>query len=148
MVKKTLSEKEWDQFVKELFKSFASSSLPNRGDNAKAAKALGLSVSAIEQMKSMGKGSTKSWVKLAAYDAELSQAEIRELFENLPSLLKSIRPLSEIDHLFEEFKMKYDTQEIAAMLQLMISKREVEDFIGVDIKVSKKKTAKRLTKKK
>lgn len=139
MSKKKISERDWDKFVKELLKSFAGSTLSDRGDNIRAAKALGLSLSAIEQMKSMGKGSTKSWIKLAAYNSNLSSQELIKIFENLPGILKSVRPISEVDRLFEELKSNYSSQEIAAMLQLMLSKRAVEKFVGVDIKVSKKK---------
>ena len=139
MSKKALSEKEWDHFVKNLLKSFANKALPERGDNQKAAKALKLSVSAIEQMKSSAKGSTKSWIKLMSYMAKLSPEEIRDFFENYPSLLKQAKPLSDLDILFEEAKQKYDHQELGALLALLISKKEIEDFVGVKIKVSKSK---------
>lgn len=145
MKNKKLTDKEWNDFVKEMLKTFATGALSGHGDNAKAAKALGLSVSAVEQMKSSGKGSPKSWIKLAAYKANLSPDEIRSFFKNIPGILKQIKPMSEVDGLFEEFKKSYSNQEIAALLQLMIAKREVEDFVGVNIKVSKKKTAKKKT---
>ena len=136
---KKISEKEWDTFVKETLKSFAYSAMPNRGDNVKTAKALGISKSAVDQMKSHGKGSPKTWFKLMAHHAGLSPEEISSLFTNFPSLLKEVKPLSELDLLFEELKKNYTKNEIAAWLKLLISKKEIEDFIGVNIKVSSKK---------
>ena len=144
MTRRSLNEKEWDTLVRELFRSFAHSALPDRGDNIKAAKALKMSLSTIEQMKSYGKGSLKTWIKLVVYKAGLSPDEIRSFVDNFPSLLKEIKPLSEIDRLFEELKRKYDSQEVAALLQLLLTKREVEEFVGIKIKVSKnKKTSKK-----
>ena len=103
-----------------------------------------MSLSTIEQMKSYGKGSLKTWIKLVVYKAGLSPDEIRSFVDNFPSLLKEIKPLSEIDRLFEELKRKYDSQEVAALLQLLLTKREVEEFVGIKIKVSKnKKTSKK-----
>ena len=139
MTRRVLSEKEWENLVRELFKSFAHSSLPNRGDNVKAAKALKVSLSTIEQMKSYGKGSLKTWIKLASYRANLSPDEVRAFFNNFPGLLKEIKPLSDVDRLFEEIKKQYNSQEIAALLHLLLSKRDVEKFVGINIKVSKRK---------
>jgi len=134
---KALTEKEWDQLIREMFKNLARNVLPERGDNPKAAKALGLSISAIEQMKSSGKGSPKSWVRLMAHGANLGPEEIHSFFTNFPGLLKDIKPLSEVDQLFEKLKASYDSQEIAALLQLLLAKKEVEDFLGLKIKVSR-----------
>ena len=74
-----------------------------------------------------------------AHHAGLSPEEISSLFTNFPSLLKEVKPLSELDLLFEELKKNYTKNEIAAWLKLLISKKEIEDFIGVNIKVSSKK---------
>ena len=136
-----INGKEWDYFIRELCKTFAHSALPERGDNVKAAKALKMSLSAVEQMKSYGKGSFKAWIKLAVYKSNLSQDEIKSFFDNFPNLIKEIKPMLEIDHLFEEIKRKHDGQEIAALLQLLLAKREVEDFVGVKVKVSREKRA-------
>ena len=148
MNKKTLTEKEWDKLVKDLLKSFVHSVLPNWGDNPKAAKALNMSLSAIEQMKSIGRGSPKTWIKLAAYQAGLSPNEIKSFFSELPTFLKVAKTFSEMDHLFEEIKKKYESQEVVALLQLLLAKREIEESLGINVKVSKKKKASKKTSKK
>jgi hypothetical protein len=133
-----IGDKEWNSFVKDLLKSLASSALPRRGDNIKAAQALGVHKSTIEQMKSQGKGSLVTWFKLAAYHGKLSPSEIRSFFKNYPTLLKGLGPISEVDSLFESVKKKYSTQELAAWLKLLTSKSEVEDLVGVNLRAALK----------
>lgn len=141
MARKAITEREWTSFVRALLKNFALTALSKHGDNAKAAKSLRISRSAVDQMKSTGKGSPKTWFKLFAYHAELSPKEIESFFQNFPSLLKEIKPLSDLDELYEEVKRQYPHQEIAGILRLMLSKRRVEEFADVNIKVTPRKKA-------
>ena len=148
MAKKVLTEKDWNNLTKEVVKSFAYSLFPERGDNIKVAKALNMSLSAIEQMKSLGKGSLKTLLKTAVYKTGLSASEIKSLFSNFSVILKEAKPLSELDCLFEELKRKYKMHEIAALLQLLLAKRDVEEFVGIKIRVTQNKKTKKKSGKK
>ena len=139
MAKRYLTESEWDSYIRDMLKSFAQSALPERGDNIRASKALKLSISAIEQMKSSGKGSIKSWFKLVAYYTNMSTEDMQDFLVKTPTLLQSVGPSSELDQLFEKVKKEFDTQEIAALLQLLLAKRKIEKVAGVKIKVSRNK---------
>ena len=107
-------------------------------------------LSAIEQMKSLGKTSLKTLLKLAVYKAELSPNKIKSSLNNFPALLKGAKPISYVDGLFKELKRKYDSKEVVSLLQFLLAKRDIERLLGIKIKFiqNKKKASKKTLKKK
>ena len=143
MAKRYLTENEWDNYIRDMLKSFAQMALPERGDNIRASRALKLSISAIEQMKARGTGSIRSWFKLMAYHTNMSPETIQDFFVKVPTLLQTIGPASELDELFEKVKREFDSQEVAALLQLLLAKRKIEKAANVQIKISRNQPKKK-----
>lgn len=133
-----MDEKKVDLLIRESLKTFAQMALSKRGDNLRASETLKISKSTIEQMKSSGKGSVTTWIKLFTLYANISPAELENFLTCLPTLIKDLKPESKLDNLFEQVKSKYTEQEVASMLKLFLSKKEVESFLGVDVKLTSK----------
>lgn len=73
--------------------------------------------------------------------AGISDAQAKNILENPESLVKNLEsgPASPVDNMFLELRNLYSENELAAWLKLLISKRTVEQNIGISIKASLKK---------
>lgn len=144
MSKTSLSKSQWSTLIRDALKNLAQSATVERGSIERAAEALHLSRVAIEKMKSDGMGSVESWIKLVAFKAQLSETEVRRLLMNPSLLVKGVGNADPLDGLFAQVKREIPTQELAAWLRLLLAKKQVEEHVGVQIKVTTKASAKKV----
>lgn len=136
-----LTDAEWNQLVRHFIQTVAQQATRNHGAAAQVASATNLSKSAITQMKRTGKASLVSFIRVAAYLANLTDRQTKSLLENPASILKNLEPASEIETLFSEIRGYYSDNELAAWLKLLKSKHQVESDLGITVKaaISKRK---------
>lgn len=135
-----LSDEEWDRLVRQLIQTVAQLATRNHGALTKVARATNLSKSAIAQMKTTGKASPVSFIRVAANLAGLTDTQARTLLSNPTSILKNLEPISDVETLFSEVRALYDDNELAAWLKLLRSKNQVETDLGISVKASMKKS--------
>ncbi len=139
---KSPESRAWSNSIRTALIDFAKSALRERGDTDRAADFLGVSRSAIDKMKDTGLGSVESWVKLAAFKTKLDKKRTQYILENLSQVLAGVESPSGIDQIFEDLKSSFSDQELAAWMKLLLSKKRVEDEIGITIKASLQKKRK------
>lgn len=133
---KSKESKAWSASIRAFLIDFAKTATKERGATEKAAKALGVSRSAIEKMKITGQGSVESWIKLAAFKANLDEQQLKYFLENSQQILAGISPPSAFDKLWDDLKASYPAQELTAWARLLLSKKKVEDDLGITVKAS------------
>lgn len=136
---KSMESKAWSASIRAALIDFAKEATRERGATEKAAKALGVTRSAIEKMKITGQGSVESWLKLAAFKADLDEKQLRFFLDNLQQILSDVTPPSALDKVWEELKASYQDQELAAWAKLLLSKKKVEDELGITVKATLRK---------
>src|SRR5690606_13164567 len=128
-----LTKDEWSKLIRGALRNFAREATKERGEIDEAAKAAHLSRPAIEKMKSSGTGSVESWIKLFAYHHKFSERNVRSILDNLPNALNPSKAPDDLDLVFGELKRLYSKQELSAWMKLLLSKRHVEDHLGVTV---------------
>jgi hypothetical protein len=137
-----LSDAQWDELVREFLKKLAQTATRNRGSATHVARALNKSMSAVTEMKSSGKGSVVSWVRLAKHLTGMSDVEAQRLLEDPSAILRSLEQPSEIESLFSEVRRHYTDLELAAWLKLLLAKSKVEADLGIQVRATLQKTPK------
>lgn len=128
-----LTDGEWEILVRNLIQTVAQLATRNPGAAAKLARSTNLSKSAITQMKRTGKASTVSFIRVAAFLAGLADEQAKGLLENPAAILKNLDPASDVDKLFNEVRVFYSDNELAAWLILLKSKHKVESDLGISL---------------
>jgi len=141
-----LTDVEWESLVRSFIQTIAQLATRNPGAAAKLARAANLSKSSIAQMKSTGKASPVSFIRVASFLAGLSDKQAKDLLENPGSILKNLEPESEVQVLFNDVRKYYADNELAAWLKLLRDKHRVETNLGISVtaKVTRSKARKKI----
>lgn len=135
-----LQDEEWDTLVRQFLRKMAQTATRNRGAATTLSKAINKSKSAVVDMKTEGTGSVVSWVRMAMHVAGISDAEAKEMLQDPAILMRNrIEMPSQLESLIHELRRHYDENELAAWMTLLLSKRQVEDDLGVTLKAALKK---------
>lgn len=138
-----LTSEQWEELVRGFLKKLLFSITKNRGDSVLLAKAIDKSMSFLAEMKSSGAGTVVTWIRVMAYKAGLSDKKAQQLLENPVRIFRNIEPPSLIEELFAKVKARYSEDEIIGWLKLLLTKFEIEDKLGLTIRVASKKTSKK-----
>jgi len=132
-VKKTKSKKDLtntkiDAEIREFLKHLAETVIPTRSKTkSDVSKALGLSSSAVEQMRIYGHGSIVSWLKLVMYKYNLSTDQVQKFFEDYKAIVTNANPVQEVDKLYQEAKNHFSDEDLFVWLRLLLAKQQIED---------------------
>lgn len=131
--KKSFDRESWDSLLRRMLMKFAQIATKERGEIEKVCKALSLTRSSVQKMKSDGSGSVISWLLLYVYHSGMTQEQFSEWLETSDSMFGQLAEESHVDALFGVLKSRYTEEEVANMLRFCISKREVEEYIGMNV---------------
>ncbi len=143
MTEKKLTAVEWDSLIRNFWCNLTRSITSGHGRSQKLATAIGVTRQAISDMRAgRSLGSVTSDTRMLFYQAGLSDEEAKKILENPHIIIKGIETPSIIDGLFQELKNTYSENELTAWMKLLISKRKVEESLGIEIKARTKKMPK------
>lgn len=144
MAEKQLTEQEWDRLVRNFFKEIARSATRGRGGAQKLADVIGLSKQAISDLRGgRSVGRVVSNVRMLFYKAGIPDADAKKFLQNPNIVIKGLDSPSPVDSLVEELKNAYSENELLAWLRLLLSKKIVENEVGVGLKAFTKKKSSR-----
>jgi len=144
MAEKQLTEQEWDRLVRNFFKELARSATRGRGGAQKLADAIGLSKQAISDLRGgRSVGRVVSNVRMLFYKAGIPDADAKKFLQNPNIVIKGLDSPSPVDSLVEELKNVYSENELLAWFRLLLSKKVVENEVGVGLKAFTKKKSSR-----